>query len=47
MNHSDKPNIDIIVKNNSEYLEFISNRLIKKGEELTINYNVYNEYESS
>ena len=47
MNHSDKPNIDIIIKNNSEYLEFVSNKLIKKGEELTINYNVYNEYENS
>jgi SET domain-containing protein len=44
MNHSDKPNIDIIdniYKNNSKFMGFITNKKIKKGEELTINYNIY------
>jgi len=41
MNHSDKPNIDIVDAPNSEYLGFKTNRVIKKGEEMTINYNEY------
>jgi SET domain-containing protein len=41
MNHSDKPNIDIIEKTNSKYMGFITNKNIKKGEELTINYSKY------
>lgn len=42
MNHSDNPNVDIVDNNNdNEYLGFITNRLIKKNEELTINYSVY------
>ena len=41
MNHSDKPNIDIIEKSNSKYMGFITNKNIKKGEEITINYNNY------
>jgi SET domain-containing protein len=45
MNHSDKPNIDIVPSKKDDYLVFISNRNIKKGEELTINYNVYDEYD--
>jgi SET domain-containing protein len=39
-NHSTKPNIDIIPSKNG-YCKFISNTFIKKGEELTINYNDY------
>jgi SET domain-containing protein len=40
LNHSDEPNISIIDTNNI-YLSFISNREIKVGEELTIDYNQY------
>lgn len=41
MNHSDKPNIDIVEENEGEYFNFVANRNIKKGEELFINYNDY------
>jgi len=43
MNHSDEPNVDIICEDTSgkSYCTFKTNRLIKKGEELTINYNMY------
>ena len=41
LNHSEKPNIDIIENSKNEYLEFRTNKVIKKGEELTINYNDY------
>ena len=41
MNHSDKPNIDIIEKSNSNYMGFVTNKNIKKGDEITINYNNY------
>ena len=44
MNHSDNPNIDIVEVKGSAYLSFVSNKVIKKGEELTINYNAYDEY---
>lgn len=40
LNHSNNNNLDI-VDSQSDYLEFISNRKIKKGEELTINYKSY------
>ena len=40
MNHSKKPNINL-VEGKSEYLEFITNKTIKVGEELTINYSQY------
>ncbi|MBF0315309.1 MAG: SET domain-containing protein [Oligoflexia bacterium] len=40
LNHSDKPNLDLI-EGPSNYLEFKTNRNIKKGEELFINYNDY------
>jgi SET domain-containing protein len=43
LNHSDKPNINIIEDNKDNYLKFITNRKIKKGEELFINYNEYSE----
>jgi len=43
MNHSDKPNIDVIEDTESNYYSFITNRKIKKGEELFINYNKYSE----
>jgi hypothetical protein len=43
MNHSTTPNIDIIPNiNENEYCTFITNALIRKGKELTINYNDYN-----
>ena len=41
LNHSNKPNIDIIENSKNEYLEFRTNKKIKKGEELTINYGDY------
>jgi len=41
MNHSDKPNMDMIADNKNYYYSFITNREIKKGEELFINYNKY------
>ena len=41
MNHSKKPNINIIPYTDNEYCKFISNTFIRKGEELTINYNDY------
>jgi len=43
MNHSDKPNIDVIEDTGSNYYSFITNRKIKKGEELFINYNEYSK----
>jgi len=43
MNHSDKPNIDVIEDTKNNYFTFITNRKIKKGEELFINYNEYSE----
>ena len=44
LNHSDKPNIDIIDDGESEYLAFITNRNINEGEELFINYKDYEKY---
>ena len=38
MNFSKNPNIDII-NGGCEYFSFVTNRKIKKGEELFINYN--------
>ena len=43
MNHSDKSNIDVIEDTENNYYSFITNRKIKKGEELFINYNEYSE----
>jgi SET domain-containing protein len=43
MNHSDDQNIDIYDDPSSEYFSFVSNRLIKKGEELTINYSKFED----
>ena len=42
MNHSTKPNVSILPSNSYEYCDFITNTFIKKGVELTINYNDYN-----
>lgn len=42
LNHSDKPNLDL-TSGKSEYYEFVTNRKIKKGEELFINYNLYDD----
>ena len=42
MNHSTKPNVDIVESSNkNEYCDFITNTFIRKGKELTINYNDY------
>lgn len=41
MNHSNTPNVDIVDTPGKEYLGFVTNRPIKKGEEMTINYNEY------
>ena len=43
MNHSDKPNIDIVEDDTSDYYGFRTNRRIKEGEELTIDYSNYEE----
>jgi len=44
MNHSDKPNVDIKSVKGYEYLRFVTNKKIKKGEELTINYKDYDKF---
>jgi len=41
LNHSNKPNLDIIEIEGSNYLGFVTNRIIKEGEELTIDYSKY------
>ena len=41
INHADNSNIDILILPDAKYLEFITKYPIKKGEELTINYNQY------
>jgi len=41
MNFSEKPNIDIVNSKNCNFAIFRTNRVIKKGEELLINYNNY------
>lgn len=41
LNHSSKNNMNIIYDDNHAYNIFITNRKIKKGEELTINYNKF------
>jgi SET domain-containing protein len=43
LNHSDKPNIDVIEDTENNYFRFVTNRIIKKGEELFINYNKYSK----
>lgn len=40
MNHSKKPNVDII-ETNCEFMEFRTNKVIKKGEELLIDYSKF------
>ena len=40
MNHSKNNNIDVL-ETKCDYLEFVTNIKIKKGDELTINYNDY------
>ena len=42
MNHSDDPNISIIEVEGSAYLEFVTNKEVKVGKELTIDYEQYN-----
>ena len=42
LNHSDNPNIEIINEDNN-YFSFITKREIRVGEELFINYNIYDE----
>jgi SET domain-containing protein len=41
LNHSDKPNLDIVEIEGSDYLGFITNQIIKEGDELTIDYSKY------
>lgn len=41
MNFSTKPNIDIVNDDDCNFVVFKTNRLIKKGEELFINYNKF------
>lgn len=43
MNHSNKNNINIVSEKNSDYMSFRTNKIIKKGDELTINYNDYKD----
>jgi SET domain-containing protein len=42
VNHSENNNLNMTEDKNSEYISFITNREIKIGEELLINYNNYN-----
>lgn len=42
LNHSNKPNISLVKSKKSDYYDFITNRNIKKNEELFIDYNNYN-----
>jgi len=42
LNHSKTPNLDVVYDPSSEYLDFRTNRHIKIGEELFIDYRVYN-----
>jgi len=42
MNYSNKPNITIVKDKNCKFATFKSNKIIKKGEELFINYDKYN-----
>ena len=44
MNHSKKPNIDIVTLKSSDAVVFKTNKLIKKGKELLIDYSDYGEY---
>ena len=44
LNHSKKPNLNIIESDKSDMLIFKTNKKIKKGEELLINYNVYSDF---
>ncbi len=44
MNHSTKPNIDIVFDKKCKYATFRTNKKIKVGEELLINYKIYYEY---
>lgn len=41
MNHSDESNVSTVEVKEKEYLEFVTNRYIHVGEELTINYHDY------
>lgn len=41
LNHSDKPNLDIVEIEESNYLGFVTNQIIKEGDELTIDYSKY------
>jgi SET domain-containing protein len=43
LNHSDKPNIDVIEDTENNYYSFITNIKIKKGEELFIDYDKYSK----
>jgi hypothetical protein len=42
LNHSENPNIKIIDDTINDYYSFLTNKFIKCGDELTINYNEYN-----
>ena len=46
MNHSYKPNVVYQFDYRNETIEFLTLRSIKKGEELTINYNGYVDVKS-
>jgi len=41
MNFSNKPNVSIVSDKNCKFATFKTNKVIKKGEELFINYNEY------
>jgi SET domain-containing protein len=38
LNHSENPNLDLKIDDNCEYFTFQTNKFIKKGSELFINY---------
>lgn len=45
INESKNPNLDIIITKNCDMLIFKTNKLIKKGQQLFINYNNYNNFD--
>ena len=43
LNNSKKPNLRIVGDGKEDALNFLTNRQIKKGEELTVEYSTYDE----
>ena len=43
LNHSVHNNLSLKISNSNDYITFYTNRLVKEGEELTINYSLYDK----